>query len=43
MGPNIASRVQKMCDVGLFITGVSMGPSTSCNEAERYLEGSKDA
>ncbi len=43
MGPNVASRVQKMRDVGQFITPVSMGPSASCNGAERCLKGSKDA
>ena len=43
MGPNVASRVQKMRDVGQFITRVSMGPSASCNGAERCLKGSKDA
>jgi hypothetical protein len=43
MGPNVASRVQKMRDVGQFITPVSMGLSASCNGAERCLNGSKDA
>ena len=43
MGPNVASRVQKMRDVGQFITPVSMGLSASCNGAERCLKGSKDA